>query len=698
MVKPRISKKAPQDVYSPSAADSAKLGLFVSRYELARTNQLPYFQDFDRYYKLYESYVNENREIFETKMFVPIVFSVIERYLPRLISSKPTVNFMPRRPDTVERAQHVQALFEWQWDQVSRVRDGGMYMELLRFVKDALITGVAVAKIPWRLETREKKYFNNKQEVAVKFDKYFDGPDFQLIDPYDFFFDPEALDVQRASWVMHRVRRTLDELRDINKSKGVEIYKNLNYLEKEKGLSMMGTPENDYKYRRKISLGGSQQLVEDKTTDKHEIMECWGIFPKFDADGKPAEDQSTEARVITVADKKYIIRDVEYPYWHGKKPFIAFTPWPRSYEFYGVPIIKHLERIQFYTNEFVNQKFDNQTISLNSMIVVSPMANVEDWQLAWRPGGVIRANPDLIKPLNIGDVTPNIDTSLNYLSAVAQLTTGLSDYYTSGIGAEQTQNKTATGANLIEEQIAARVKEAVQVLEEQVIREIGYQWHGLDAQFIKLPLVIRVIGPTGKPEFPLIMPEDARYEYDVIPEQGSTEPVNKALIRQQFVQAIQMVSANPYMAQLTDWHSVEMEMWKMFGQKQPEKLMASTPGSQPEEIGAEQGQPGMTPGVPGSAPQMMAQNMNGQQLNPQKANGQPGSPPQGGPPGMQQPPRIAPKWSDLTAKEQEQILKMHGVEPDMISRMENLATTQDQEKADRQMEMMKAFGTPPKTG
>jgi len=361
---------------------------------------------------------------------------------------------------------------------------------------------------------------------------------------------------------------------------------------------------------------------------------------------------------------------------------------------------------------FINQKFDNQVISLNSMLVVDPSANVEDWQLTWRPGGIIRAHPEYIKPLQIGDATPNIDQSLSYLSSVSQLTTGLSDYYTAGTDPQTTEQKTATGANIIEEQIAARLKEAVQVMEEVVIKEIGYQWHGLDGQFVKLPKIIRVIGPTGKPEFPLIMPEDCRYEYDVIPEQGSIEPINKSLLRQQFIQALQMVTSNQFMAQLTDWHTVEMELWKQFGQKQPEKLMTSTPGSQPGSIpGAQQpGMPGGSPGMqaPNNVPQMMAQNMNGQmpmqqRPNPGRPNMQPQQPPgipqqgaSGGQPGMQPPPPplgIKPHFEDLTLSEQRQVLERAGLQPDMKSRIERFAKEQDQQKTDRALDMIERFKT-----
>lgn len=699
-------QSATVNTYQPSPQDGAIVSLINERYELAHTNQYPYWIDFDRYYKMYESYVNENKEIYQTKIFIPMVFSVIERFLPRIISSKPTVNFMPRRPDTVQKAQNMQSLFEWQWDQVSRRKDGGMYLEMLKFVKEALVSGTAIAKVPWIKEERETKKYNQKNEVVNRLVKYFDGPDFELIDPYDFFFDPEAYDIQRASWVIHRTRRTLDEMRSINKSKGVEIYKNLHILQNMKPDELSGT-ENDFKYRRKVALGGGQVLVQDKTTDKYELLECWGMFPKLDENGKPTDDQALEPRVIVLANRSVIVRDIPYPYWHGKKPFIKYTPFPRQWEFYGIPIIKHLERVQFYMNEFVSQKFDNQVIELNQMLVIDPLANVEDWQLVWRPGGVIRAHPEYVKPLPIGDVTGPIDNSLQYLSQVSQLTTGLSDYYTGGVNADQTLNKTATGANDIQEQIAARVQEAVQVLEEQVIKEIGYQWHGLDGQFIKLPLIVRVTGADGKPDFPLIMPDDIRYDFDIIPESGSTQPVNMALQRNQFIQALQLIGSNPAMAQNTDWQQVEKKLWEKFGEKDGNKLMVTTPGSTPQQMPGGQALPGgqqVPQGIPQPSqtvqqqpnmPQGMPSQMSGQMLGQAMQSGQPQGMPQQ--PGAQAPMpggpvkvSIVPKFTELTLKEQQQVLRQHGIEPDMASRMEQFAQNQDQQKFDRANELLRS--------
>jgi hypothetical protein len=502
-------------------------------------------------------------------------------------------------------------------------------------------------------------------------------------------------------------------MKEINKAKGVEIYKNLHILETMPPDTMAAT-ENDFKLRRKISLGGSQLLIRDNTIDKYELKECWGLFPKLDANGKPSKSQELEPRVITTAGT-VIVRDIPYPYWHGKKPFVSYTPFPRSYEMYGIPIIKHIERSQFYINEFMSQKFDNQVIELNQMLVVAPEANLEDWQLVWRPGGVIRANPEYVKPLALGDVTGGLDQSVQYLSSTIQNTTGLSDYYTAGANAPETQNKTATGANIIEEQIAIRIKQAMQVLEEQVIKEIGYQWHGLDGQFLKLPQVVRVVGPDGQPDFPLVDVTDIRQVYDVVPEAGSTQPTNEALQRQQFLQVLQVIQGNPVMAQATDWTSVELELWRRFGFKEGNKMMTTTAGSVPRQspggdalLGGQTGAPNV-PGQPQVGPtanpgQFMAGMMGAtagfrspptaqqppnQPSNPNKAFGPPETPPQ--PPPMT---NIKPKFQDLTAREQEQVLKAMGIEPDMMSRFEKMSHQQQTDKMDRSMELMKNLVPP----
>lgn len=688
--------------YDPSSSDQQRLEMVNERFNLAHLNQYPYFTDFDRYYKMFESYVNESKSIWQTKIFIPIVYSIVERFLPRILSNKPTVNFMPRSEksfakdpitgeprDLIKAAQNMQSLFDWQWEMQSRLKDGGMYVELLRFVKDALIVGTSIAKVPWIKESRREKGFNGKGEVQIKNKVYFDGPSFEHVDPYDFYFDPEALDIQRASWVIHKTRRTLDELREINAAKGVEIYKNLDIVE-TLTQDNLAASENDFKYRRKVALGNGQVLVWDRTTGKYEVMECWGMFPKLDANGKPLDSQELEPRVVTVVGRSVVVRDVPYPYWHGKKPFIAYTPFPRNYEFYGVPIIKHVERLQFYMNEFVSQKFDNQVINLNQMLVVDPAANVDDWQLVWRPGGVIKAHPEFIKPLAVGDVTQGIDDSLNYLNEMAQLATGLSDYYTTGTNAQQTDNKTATGANLIEENIQTRVQEAVSVLEEQVIKELGYQWHGLDGQFVKFPQLVRVIGDNGKPEFPLVMPEDIRNDYDVMVESGTTQPTNQALQRNQFINLIQLIQGNPIMAQSTDWAEIEKELFKRFGIKNGDKFTTQTAGSIPGEMPGAESMPNgasQSPTPPQTEPTMFQQSMS---PNPQTLQG-PSQPGPGQPKDGSKPPSgtVSVKLADLTVREQEQWLQNAlGITPDAPSRLQNLSQQMQSDKLDRGLDIL----------
>jgi len=480
--------------------------------------------------------------------------------------------------------------------------------------------------------------------------------------------------------------------------KGLRFNKNLDLLVPTSAPNI-ASGDYDFKLRRKIGLGSSQMMVQDDTTEKNELLEMFGLVPKYDKEGQ--ETGEYEKRVITVANKSVIVRDIPYPYWHGKKPFIKFTPFPRNFNFYGIPLIKHIERLQFYTNEFVSQKFDNQSINLNQMLVVDPSANLEDWQLVWRPGGVLRAKPEWIKPLPLGDVTAPIDTSVNYLSTQMQLATGMSDFYTAGVSNRNSMmNYTATGANLINENLENRSSIIQMVFEEQVIKEIGIQWHGLDGQFIKLPMVVRVVGKDGQSAFPLIMPDDVRAQFDVVPEAGSSEMPNQAMERSQFIQALQLISGNPYMANITDWQAVEKTLFTKFKIKQGDQLMVTTAGSQPGSI-AQGGQPGTQPqGSPNSEADMLNFAANGIQP---PSQGQPQQPPQGLPgeeeSSKEPKSKISAKSTDLTLKEQAQWLMQQGIQPDMLTRTENASQLHEQDQVDRSMNMVKTFrGMTPQSG
>jgi hypothetical protein len=92
--------------------------------------------------------------------------------------------------------------------------------------------------------------------------------------------------------------------------------------------------------------------------------------------------------------------------------------------------------------------------------------------------------------------------------------------------------------------------------------------------------------------------------------------------------------------------------------------------------------------------------MSGQMMGNAMQSGQPqqGMPqgPQMGPGGQAPMPggpvkvSIVPKFTELTLKEQEQVLKQHGIEPDMASRLQQFAQNQDQQKFDRANEILKS--------
>lgn len=103
-------------------------------------------------------------------------------------------------------------------------------------------------------------------------------------------------------------------------------------------------------------------ITRPKGSSKIELLERWGI------DEDP-NDGKLKPRLLTVACGKYLIRNTNNPFWHGKNPFIKGTYIPVINEFYGIGLPEICESMQRLLNESVNQRIDNISLALNRIIL-----------------------------------------------------------------------------------------------------------------------------------------------------------------------------------------------------------------------------------------------------------------------------------------------------------------------------------------
>lgn len=561
----------------------------VQRFTLAQQKQNPDFKRFDRYYKLFRNYIPKGNLAWRSRIFVPYVYSTIQTMLSKMVANDPTIEFAPRNEESADKAKLMSKLFDYQWSKA------GGFAKLVDWLLVTLLFGKGIVKIYWRFEKEEVQY--NKYEllglrktVGTKNKVLFDGPDFDVVDPLDLFIDPQAKTVNEAQWVIHRTYPTLENLKDTQTPDGKPLY-NLPPDEE-----MMGTKQDpyynegmgDFKQRR-ARVTGPVPAVKDTTVDRVELLEHW-----------------TNEEVVTVANKKHIIRREDNPFWDNRHPFVEMIDSPIPFDFYKMGTVEPIETLQHALNDTRNQRLDNVNLSLNRMWKVGKTGDVDEHELVSRPGGVIHVGQmDALEPFETPDVTQSSYREEEAIKYDIQQGTGISDFYAKGVGNDSVANRTATGAKLITEETNNRVKFKMKFLDD-ALENLGTKWHARNEQFIDSTIALRITGAGGT-KIVKLSPQDVAGDYDIIPVSGSTEPINKQAQVTQYINWYQqMVNTYPIWGRQVqvNWHEIVTDFSQKFGINNLDKIFpAASPPLQPGQAlnGAtgvmpqQSEMPGMTP-------------------------------------------------------------------------------------------------------
>lgn len=459
--------------------------LFAKRYLDQVHNRMNYQEE------LYRSYINSATNPNKANVFDPRTFRIIETVTPRMVANEPTGNFYPSEFGDVATAQILNALVKYDW------RKAEMFPKLVNFVKSMLIFGTAFGRNYWDFRETERnrmvpKTINgrlvwtpkNTEKIMVT---EFDGPNFEVLNIYDCFPDPNATSMHNMRWFIYRVFKTLEELKHENDSRGYEKWKNLDKLEaamdaKEQEGKVTGIKPNDIQYRehRRVMLSTQELHGEDESNPEMVIL------IRYTRDGW----------TYSVPEYNLIIREEQNPYFHNDLPITYGVDYPYPGELYGIGEIEPIDRIQRAINAVLNQRLDNVQLTLNTMWKIKKDSGVDINTLVSAPGNIVTTSDmDAVEPLVTPDVTGSTFVqTMTYLTSALQNGSGITDY-TVGVGNNKTvANDTATGTRLIQQEANAQFKLKIQLFNHMVIERIVNQWKDLRIQYTTEEQELRIIG------------------------------------------------------------------------------------------------------------------------------------------------------------------------------------------------------------
>lgn len=438
----------------------------------------------------------------------------------------------------------------------NRLEDAGFIEKYALFLKQAIITGNTVAAVPWRKTTRTRplnqpvKLFGvtvGTQKVDMEQTLY-NGPDFEVLDIFDFILDPDAPDFERAK-VIRRLERDLSEL------KGNPAYCNLEKLHPKSGETLPADESNKQSRRRAFGL---EEPTPEPQADVEKIilLEAWGDFV--------IDETVYENYVCVIANQDTVIRFEPNPYDSGMKPFIftGFIPVPN--EIYGIGAIEKSLGLQHAINTLTNQKLDIINLSINNPFTYLINDDVFDPDtLVTRPGALIPVKShDTLRPIQYLNNFTVAFTEIADLKAEAQEATGALKYFTGG---DSEQHRTATEVSALLQGGTQKFSSFLAHLEHTSLEPFLRNVLENARQFLSQPESLRVCQQDGSVHFLRILPEilqtcDCHFRID-----GSRGLLFKEQELKAITSFLRLVETSPALRKQVNWLALYKKIYRRLG-------------------------------------------------------------------------------------------------------------------------------------
>jgi hypothetical protein len=337
----------------------------------------------------------------------------------------------------------------------------------------------------------------------------YDGPMTDVVDVYDFFWPKNALSLESANYVAHRVWLTKEELEEQFEDGG-----------------MYGPDKGGWTKKAVMDLVGDRgegsQTDGVRWSGKHEPNHSWHkleIVELWDMRRKEVVTFVNRCALLAYKDK--------LPYFHEGTPFVVCTTQPDLFSFTGISQVEKVMALQELLWKITNQSVDNLELINNAIVIFNP-ALENAASLPFYPGAAWAVeDPDLVQMWSPNPIPAEISLNREGLIKGDMQNLAATFPFSSGAESQTVDQKTATGASIVSNLAQRSIDMAKQPVYD-AWEDIGQQRTILNGQFIREATIVDVIGTGGDISYEEILPEILAGDFDYI-----SEPIPDALSKQQ---------------------------------------------------------------------------------------------------------------------------------------------------------------------
>jgi len=349
----------------------------------------------------------------------------------------------------------------------------------------------AVMQMQQRMEQIQAMPPKMVYDVTCKRSKTGGKVTIENVPPEEFLISRKAKDIATASFVGHRVLRTVSDLKSMG-------YKNVDKLSGDDSAATFNAERVE-----RLSFDDEQAYlnIENTTQDESQkqlwITECY-VRCDFDGDG------ISELRKVVRCGNEVLENDMV-----DVAPFVAICPIPLPHKFFGLSIADLGFEGQKTKTAILRGLVDNMNLQINGRyFAVEGQVNLDDL-LTSRPGGVVRLKaPGMAGRLDqgMGDVGFAMNM-MEYMEDFLENSTGWTRY-SQGTDSKGLNN-TATGINIITNKADMRIDLVARNMAEGFV-ELFRMMLRLVTQNESRESVVRIAGKWVK-----LDPREWRNQFDV---------------------------------------------------------------------------------------------------------------------------------------------------------------------------------------
>mgnify|MGYP003146521891 CR=1 FL=1 len=374
----------------------------------------------------------------------------------------------------------------------------------LRFsVFECVLFGTGVMKGPFALD---KEYPNWDEEGD--YDPIIKTiPKVEHTSVWDFYPDPDAYNMEDATYTVERHRMTRPQLRALKKrpffrsnaiDDAIKYGESYNQEWWEESLN-----DNDVA----SDFGGEGFSSYSGDVERFQVLEFWGTVDREIVENQGLEIpekflEDDEIQINAWVCNGEILRFVINPFTPKRIPYVASPYEINPYSFFGVGLAENMDDTQTLMNGFMRLAVDNAILSGNLLIEVDETNLAPGQDLTVYPGKIFRRQGGAPGQAIFGTKFPNVSSENMMLFDKARVlsdeSSGFPSYSYGQTGVQGT-GRTASGISMLMGAASNAIRTVIKNMDDYMLRPMGEALFAFNMQFdfdpeIKGDLEIRARG------------------------------------------------------------------------------------------------------------------------------------------------------------------------------------------------------------